>query len=139
MHIELLESRRLMSQVPIAEAANADIGGRFTSLSSAPLEVSAYGLATAEKRRDEQLTSLFENSTPDLQYGYIQNLHDGRGLTAGRAGFCTGTGDFYEVVRRYTDLKPDNRLARFLHRLERLAERGSPSTARLAGIKKAWA
>jgi chitosanase len=41
----------------------------------------------------DQLTSLFENSTPILQYGYCENINDGRGFTAGRAGFCSGTGE----------------------------------------------
>src|ERR1017187_10409152 len=42
---------------------------------------------SGEKRiRAERLTSYFENSTLEPQYDYIENIHDGRGYTAGRAG-----------------------------------------------------
>jgi len=47
------------------------------------------------------LTSIWENDTPVLQYAYSQNIHDGRGYTNGRAGFCTGTGDAIQVVECY--------------------------------------
>lgn len=45
------------------------------------------------------LTSIWENSTTVLQYGFSQNIGDGRGYTSGRAGFCTGTGDAFLVVK----------------------------------------
>jgi chitosanase len=45
------------------------------------------------------LTSTWENSTTILQYGYSENIKDGRGYTSGRAGFCTGTGDAILVVQ----------------------------------------
>jgi chitosanase len=47
------------------------------------------------------ITSIYENSTTALQYPYCENIGDGRGYTAGRAGFCTGTGDAVQVVRCY--------------------------------------
>ncbi len=37
-----------------------------------------------------QLTSLFENSSPVLAYGYIEDIGDGRGYTFSFIGFCTG-------------------------------------------------
>jgi chitosanase len=36
-----------------------------------------------------QVTSCFENDTPTLQFGYTENLDDGRGTTAGIAGFTS--------------------------------------------------
>jgi hypothetical protein len=36
-----------------------------------------------------QITSTFENSTLELQYDYVENIGDGRGITAGRAGFTS--------------------------------------------------
>ncbi|WP_432102115.1 chitosanase [Streptomyces sp. bgisy091] len=78
----------------------------------------------AEKNLDDpakkdiamQLVSSAENSSLDwkAQYGYIEDIGDGRGWTAGIIGFCSGTGDLLRVVERYTAKRPDNALARFV-------------------------
>ncbi|MCH9275891.1 chitosanase [Bifidobacterium amazonense] len=62
------------------------------------------------------LVSSAENSTTDYSrtYSYIEDIGDGRGYTGGIVGFTSGTGDMLDVVRRYTRIEPDNRLARFL-------------------------
>lgn len=101
-------------------------------------------LSSVQKRRAEALTSLFENSTTTLQYAYAENIHDGRGITAGRAGFTSGTDDMWEVVRNYTQKKPNNPLAKYLPRLTQLHELPDDSSARgstkgLKGVEKAWA
>src|SRR6478735_4348642 len=69
-----------------------------------------------------QLVSSAENSTLHWrrQYTYLEDIGDGRGYTGGIIGFCSGTGDMLEVVRSYTDARPDNPLARFLPALERV-------------------
>ena len=59
---------------------------------------------TAEKRH------VFENEDTTLKYGYIQNLDDGRGFTAGRAGFTSANGDLLHVIKTYTSLEPNNPL-----------------------------
>lgn len=97
-----------------------------------------YDLTKEQKRRAEQLTSLFENGTIKIMYGYIENLDDGRGYTAGRAGFTTADGDLYMVVQKYTKLKPSNKLAKYLSALKKLAEKGSDSVKDLNGLDKAW-
>jgi chitosanase len=93
-------------------------------------------------RRIEQLTTAFENSTTVFQYGYIEDIHDGRGFTAGRVGFCTGTGDLIEVVKDYTAREPGNRLAIYLPELTRLttvmATPEAGNTRGLPGFEKAW-
>jgi chitosanase len=89
------------------------------------------------KRRAAQITSTFENSTTELQYAYAENIGDGRGITAGRAGFTSGTSDLLLLVRRYTELKPDNPLAPYLPALE--AVNGTDSEEGLAGFTDAWA
>lgn len=66
------------------------------------------------------ITSTFENGRNALDFGYIENLNDGRGFTAGYIGFCTGTGDLLEVVESYTKKKPDNRLAKYLPALRNI-------------------
>lgn len=66
------------------------------------------------------LVSSAENSTIDYskEYGYIQDIGDGRGYTAGIIGFTSGTGDMLDVVRRYTQLKPDNELSKYISALK---------------------
>jgi chitosanase len=65
----------------------------------------------------DQIISVFENDTPVIDYAYAENLDDGRGITAGRAGFTSATGDMLEVVERYTGIVPVNPLAAYLPRL----------------------
>ncbi len=85
-----------------------------------------------------QVISVFENNSPVRQYGYIENLSDGRGYTAGRAGFTTATGDFLEVVERYTRVRSSNNLAPYLDELRWLADMESGQVTRLPGIVHAW-
>ncbi|MFD8478458.1 chitosanase [Kitasatospora sp. NPDC059673] len=79
------------------------------------------------KEYAQELVSSAENSTLDWrsQYPYIEDIGDGNGYTAGIIGFCSGTGDLADVIRRYTTLKPDNVLAKYLPALALLD--GSPS------------
>lgn len=98
----------------------------------------AAWLTSDQKRRAEALTSLFENSTQQLQYAFAEALGDGRGITAGRAGFTTATGDVLLVVQLYTDRSPDNPLAAYLSELKRLADAGSDDISGLDGFIDAW-
>lgn len=106
---------------------------------AAAAKPAAVGLSPAQKLRADMLISVFENSTLELQYAYAENLHDGRGYTAGRAGFCSGCGDLLLVAERYAKLKPGNALAKFLPRLRELARLASDSTKGLTGFPAAWA
>lgn len=74
-----------------------------------------------------RIVSSAENSTLDwrAQFGYIEDIGDGRGYTAGIIGFCSGTGDMLELVERYTARKPGNVLAKYLPALR--AVNGSDS------------
>jgi chitosanase len=85
-----------------------------------------------------QMVSVFENSTPEIQYAYVEDLDDGRGYTAGRAGFCTACGDLLTVVKTYTAQVPDNPLARYLPTLTKLAASSDDSTEGLSGFENAW-
>jgi chitosanase len=116
---------------------------RVPPLTPSPPIAERAALKGAEKRRAEQLTSLFENNTLEPQYGYAENLHDGRGITAGRAGFTSGTDDLLEVVLAYLTKKPRAPLARYLPTLERLHNLpdDSPrrsSTRGLEGFAAVW-
>uniref|UniRef100_A0AAU3H586 Chitosanase n=1 Tax=Streptomyces sp. NBC_01401 TaxID=2903854 RepID=A0AAU3H586_9ACTN len=84
---------------------------------AAHLEAAATGLDDpAKKDIAMQLVSSAENSTQDWksQYGYIEDIGDGRGYTAGIIGFCSGTGDMLALVELYTERQPDNVLAAYL-------------------------
>lgn len=86
-----------------------------------------------------QLVSSAENSTLNwrAQYGYIEDIGDGRGYTAGIVGFCSGTSDMLALVTEYTRRKPGNGLARYLPALR--AVDGSDSHAGLdPGYPAAW-
>lgn len=63
-----------------------------------------------------RLVSSAENSSLNwrAQFGYIEDIADGRGYTAGIVGFCSGTSDMLALVQEYTRRKPGNVLARYL-------------------------
>ncbi len=96
-----------------------------------PTSVPAYGdggLDTPYKKNIAmEIVSSNENSSLDwkAQYAYIEDIHDGRGYTAGIIGFCSGTGDMLQLVTAYTRTEPDNPLALFLPALRRV--NGTPS------------
>jgi len=96
-------------------------------------------LLPIQKQRANQLISLFENGTTEIQYNFAKNLNDGRGITSGRAGFTTATGDSLEVIKRYTSQKPSNLLSKYLPELEKLSADRSDNTSGLVGFEDNWA
>ena len=90
------------------------------------------------ERHIDEIVSLFENSTPEIQYGYIENLHDGRGFTAGKVGFTTGTGDLVLVAEAYLDVKKDNKLFALLPILQERAKQSSESVEGLETLPEVW-
>jgi chitosanase len=91
------------------------------------------------KELAQQLISSAENSSLNwrAQYGYIEDIGDGRGYTGGLVGFCSGTSDMLAVVAEYTRRKPVNVLARFLPALRTVD--GSDSHAGLdPGFTTTW-
>jgi chitosanase len=99
----------------------------------------AAGLTHGQRTRVDKLISQFENSTSKLQYCYIKALDDGRGYTAGRAGFTSATGDLLEVAELYTRAVPGNPLEPLLPRLRELAANGDGSLDGLEELPQAWA
>ncbi|MFD4627284.1 chitosanase [Streptomyces sp. NPDC058475] len=92
----------------------------------------------AEKELAQQLVASAENSTLDWRsaYGYIEDIGDGQGYTAGIIGFCTGTHDLLLLVERYTKDHPAGGLARYLPALRRVD--GTDSHQGLDGFPAAW-
>jgi chitosanase len=95
-------------------------------------------LSEAQQARVDAVVSVFENGTTEVQYGYVEDLDDGRGYTAGRAGFTSATGDLHDVVRRVADEDPDADLAQYEAELARLAAEQSDDTSGLEGFPEAW-
>ncbi|WP_413759491.1 chitosanase [Streptomyces sp. MMBL 11-3] len=92
-------------------------------LGAAPASAARPGLDDpAKKEIAMQLVSSAENSSLDwkAQYGYIEDIRDGRGYTAGIIGFCSGTHDMLDLVELYTRRSPDNPLAGYLPALRRV-------------------
>lgn len=110
-------------------------GGGTSTVTSAP----AVSVPVSDARQleiEDRIVSTFENSTTTIQYASIVNIQDGRGYTAGRAGFTSGTGDMLLVVEEYTAAAPSNVLAKFLTALR--AVNGTASVNGLDGIVQAW-
>jgi len=101
-----------------------------TLVASVPfVVVEAAGAATRLNLTDprmkeiaNELVSSAENSSLDwrAQYKYIEDIHDGRGYTAGIVGFCSGTGDMLDLVQLYANRKPGNILAKYLPALRKV-------------------
>jgi chitosanase len=94
---------------------------------------------SAKKEIAMELVSSAENSTLNWrsQYGYIEDIGDGRGYTGGIIGFTSGTGDMLKLVRHYAKLEPGNPLAKYLPALKRV--NGSASHDGLGGgFVAAW-
>jgi chitosanase len=101
---------------------------------------SATGLEDPKKKAYAlELISSAENSTLSWrkEFGYIEDIGDGRGYTAGIIGFCSGTSDMLALVTEYTRRKPVNALAKYLPALRTVD--GSDSHAGLdPGFTIAW-
>ncbi|KES04697.1 chitosanase [Streptomyces toyocaensis] len=100
----------------------------------------AEGLASpAKKETAQRIVASAENGTLDWRsaYGYIEDIGDGQGYTAGIIGFCTGTHDLLTLVEEYTGDHPGNGLARYLPALREVD--GTDSHEGLdPGFRAAW-
>ncbi|MFF2525307.1 chitosanase [Streptomyces liangshanensis] len=122
----------------VANTAPAPAG--VTATSAGVRAAAAIGLDDpAKKEIAMQLVSSAENSSLNwkAQYGYIEDIGDGRGYTAGIIGFCSGTHDMLELVELYTQRVPGNALAKYLPALR--AVDGTDSHSGLgSGFVSAW-
>jgi chitosanase len=140
--LPLVSSCEPVQEPPMPMSSTVEeIRSQITDLiDAAPAHISEVpaSLTPAQKQLTEKLISLFENSTTEIQYGFAKKLNDGRGITCGRAGFTTATGDAYEVVKLYSEKNPNNPLVRYLPELKLLAEKHSASTEHLKGFVWSW-
>lgn len=104
--------------------------------------ISVGSAAPSYKGSAIQMTSTLENSNTQPQYNYAENIGDGRGITFGCIGFCTGTYDGNILIKHYTTLNPGNSLAKYIPALNAIdvgshnsaGGEGNPSTAGLSGF-----
>ena len=90
------------------------------------------------KQEIDEVVSVFENSTTKIQYDSIEALGDGRGYTAGRAGFTTGTGDLLVVAERYVQLTQNSGFTKILPILKQRAADESDSRVGLESLPALW-
>jgi chitosanase len=90
--------------------------GGSASPTSTPKAIPAGLDDPVKKEIAMELVSSAENSSLDwkAQFAYIEDIHDGRGYTAGIIGFCSGTSDMLQLVAAYTKTEPTNPLAKYL-------------------------
>lgn len=114
--------------------------GGSTTTPEQPPASSGAGLSDPRKKDIAmQIVSTAENSSTNwrAQFGYIEDIGDGRGYTGGIIGFTSGTHDMLALVEHYTSVKPNNVLARFLPALR--AVDGTDSHAGLGQpFEQAW-
>lgn len=88
-------------------------------------------------QRIKSISNIFEVGAPRPDFGYIEDLGDGRGYTITQYGFVTNELEAGWIIERYTELASDNSLTPFLPLLPPNAS-GTDSRT-LTGFADAWA
>src|SRR5205814_1829311 len=68
-------------------------------------------------RRIKAISSVFEVGSPEPDYGYVENLDDGRGFTVTQYGFCTYNTEVADVIALILESEPDTPLKDYLPKL----------------------
>jgi chitosanase len=89
-----------------------------TNLSSSSVQLGIVAPSLQTKAIIVSLVAITENSQTLPNYGYAENIKDGRGITFGIIGFTTGTYDGNDWLHHYTALSPNNRLAKYIPALD---------------------
>lgn len=104
-------------------------GGIVAGVLDAPPKVAgstpppAGGLSSSSwKEVALRVVSTAENSTTDwtTAYKYIKDINDGRGLTGGIVGWCSGTGDMLTLVQYAQQIQSGNLLAKWISPLQQV-------------------
>lgn len=99
---------------------------------------SSFAQDSVIEHRVDQVVSVFEYGSTEVQYCTIEDIHDGRGYTAGRAGFTTATGDFYELILRYRKLDKNSPFNPYESLLKERARDMSSSVKGLEEVPMIW-
>ena len=97
-----------------------------------------FPIPEVQHQRMDRIISTFENSTPEIQYDYIEDIGDGRGYTAGRAGFTTATGDLLLAAERDVAIDSGSAFRTLLPVLRERARDHDPSTLGLEALPAVW-
>ncbi|MEU5522114.1 chitosanase [Streptomyces sp. NPDC093250] len=133
--------RALLAALSVVAVVALAATGCSSADSPAPAknETAASLASPAKKELAQRIVASAENGTLDWRsaYGYIEDIGDGQGYTAGIIGFCTGTHDLLTLVEKYTEDHPGNGLARYLPALREVD--GTDSHEGLdPGFRAAW-
>ncbi|KAI9365012.1 hypothetical protein DFJ73DRAFT_792554 [Zopfochytrium polystomum] len=116
---------------------------RSTAAPASATQVDIYseqGITECQFELIVKITSVFENSSPKLNYASCGNHNDDHGLSCGIIQFTTRTGSVRDVIVRYltgtTQKSPP--LASFVPALTTLATADSASEDGLTGFCSAW-
>jgi chitosanase len=122
---------RHLSAVVLATVVIAGATAGYSSRSSSTTTTKppkTKWMTSDQRYRADQLVSVFEDGTTTIRYSNAENLNDGRGITAGRAGFTTATCDLAEVVTEYTSKVKKNVFEPFVDELTALCNDHSDDT-----------
>lgn len=72
-------------------------------------------------RRIKAISNVFEVGRAQADYGYVEDLKDGRGFTVTQYGFCTYNDEVTTIINEYRGFSPDTLLAQFIPLLPPLA------------------
>jgi chitosanase len=99
----------------VAVSGAATTNGTFGTTSTPPPATSPLD-DPVTKEKVLEITATAENSTLDwtTTYGYIEDIGDGRGYTAGIIGFTSAPGDMQTLLKYYSQIAPGNSLEKFL-------------------------
>jgi chitosanase len=115
-----------MLQIIYARASVVDINSNIQPVITTT--ASSDNSLLVAKNAALQMTATLENSSTQLQFNYAENINDGRGITFGIIGFCTGTYDGNQLIKYYTTLNPNNVLAKYIPALDAI-DNGPHTTA----------
>jgi chitosanase len=101
-----------LASAAVSTHAIDDLLGEEIKPMAVPPETVANDPALAA--RIKAISNVFEVGRPQADYGYVENLEDGRGYTVTNYGFCTGTGEVGAVMQRCAVADPATPLIRFL-------------------------
>ena len=118
----MLNSGRLLRLAAVAALSLSLVSAGSANALARPMSADGVRAAAvdlddpAKKEIAMKLVSSAENSSLDwkAQYGYIEDIGDGRGYTGGIIGFCSGTHDMLELVEEYSNRAPGNVLEKYL-------------------------
>jgi len=90
----------------------------FTARTSEASPLIANTYSEVQQSTILSLTSIAENSQTTFDWGYAENIGDGRGITFGIIGFTSGTYDGTMLIQRINELDSSNVLTSYLPAFE---------------------